>query len=361
MFTAIEIAKALGGRCSGRGHLACCPAHEDRTPSLSVMDGKDGHVLVHCFAGCDARDVIAALRDLGLWNDRSDRERPRVVPVRKPPRERNVDDDLAWANAILRASHPITGTLAARYLQARGLDTTDLPSCLRFHPCLWHKPTRQNWSAMVVPLRDIRTNEITGVHRTYLAPDGSGKAPIAPQRMVLGRRKGACIKLTRDEDVAEGLHIGEGIETCLRCMQRDFAPPERKVSTKPIPGRYSAGAKSDCPQPFAGVPLEKFKGSPAIRRMIRCRRSMPCARSSKARWLQPVKTGAINDVTRAPSGSSRYAKGCALLVKKQRARSTRKASASSLRACSSEFDMPPARGRHHTPADGPLLSAQCVQ
>ena len=77
---------------------------------------------------------------------------------------------------------------------------------------------------MVAPLRDIRTNEIIGVHRTYLARDGRGKAPIEPPRMVLGRLKDACIKLTADEDVAEGLHIGEGIETCVACIQRDFRP-----------------------------------------------------------------------------------------------------------------------------------------
>ena len=48
--------------------LACCPAHEDRTPSLSVRECSDGTVLVKCWAGCTARDITAAigmeLRDL---------------------------------------------------------------------------------------------------------------------------------------------------------------------------------------------------------------------------------------------------------------------------------------------------------
>lgn len=47
--------------------LARCPAHEDRTPSLSVRQGDDGRVLLYCFAGCGAVDVIDAL---GLdWPD----------------------------------------------------------------------------------------------------------------------------------------------------------------------------------------------------------------------------------------------------------------------------------------------------
>jgi hypothetical protein len=39
--------------------LACCPAHEDSTASLSVRDA-DGKTLVHCFAGCTVHEVVAA-------------------------------------------------------------------------------------------------------------------------------------------------------------------------------------------------------------------------------------------------------------------------------------------------------------
>jgi hypothetical protein len=41
--------------------IARCPAHEDRSPSLSVKALDDGRVLVHCFAGCGAADVMAAV------------------------------------------------------------------------------------------------------------------------------------------------------------------------------------------------------------------------------------------------------------------------------------------------------------
>jgi len=56
-----------GLRRSGHGYLAVCPAHEDRTPSLSIAAGDDGRVLLRCWAGCETRDIVAAL---GLtWSD----------------------------------------------------------------------------------------------------------------------------------------------------------------------------------------------------------------------------------------------------------------------------------------------------
>jgi hypothetical protein len=48
-------------RKCGRGWIARCPAHEDRTASLSITAGDDSRVLLHCFAGCPAVDVVAAV------------------------------------------------------------------------------------------------------------------------------------------------------------------------------------------------------------------------------------------------------------------------------------------------------------
>ena len=55
-----------GSAKRGRG-LTHCPGHDDRSPSLSVREG-DRTVLLHCFASCKSADVVAALRERGLWS-----------------------------------------------------------------------------------------------------------------------------------------------------------------------------------------------------------------------------------------------------------------------------------------------------
>lgn len=50
-----------GVRKRRAGWVARCPAHPDRTPSLSINEGDDGRVLLYCFAGCDFQAIVAAL------------------------------------------------------------------------------------------------------------------------------------------------------------------------------------------------------------------------------------------------------------------------------------------------------------
>lgn len=40
---------------------ACCPAHSDRDPSLSIAEAESGKILLHCWAGCEVRDILAAI------------------------------------------------------------------------------------------------------------------------------------------------------------------------------------------------------------------------------------------------------------------------------------------------------------
>ena len=41
--------------------MACCPAHDDRSPSLSIRELSDGQLLVNCLAGCGGADVVRAV------------------------------------------------------------------------------------------------------------------------------------------------------------------------------------------------------------------------------------------------------------------------------------------------------------
>jgi hypothetical protein len=104
LLTAGEIARHLRrGKRSGSGFTACCPAHDDRNPSLSLHE-RDGKILAHCHAGCSQQDVIAALQDLGLW-PRREREwlsRSEWIEQRCRMEEtrRRIEAAHYWADAI---------------------------------------------------------------------------------------------------------------------------------------------------------------------------------------------------------------------------------------------------------------------
>jgi len=45
-----------------KGHwVACCPAHQDKNPSLAIRETDDGRILLKCFAGCSAYEVVSAV------------------------------------------------------------------------------------------------------------------------------------------------------------------------------------------------------------------------------------------------------------------------------------------------------------
>lgn len=79
---------------------ARCPSHDDRNPSLSIKEGDNGAVILHCFAGCETADVVAAmglqLADLFPPKDRTSRgngvdqfkpKRTRPTATEMPPAE----------------------------------------------------------------------------------------------------------------------------------------------------------------------------------------------------------------------------------------------------------------------------------
>jgi putative DNA primase/helicase len=66
-------------------------------------------------------------------------------------------------------------------------------------------------------MTDAATNEPTGIHRTYLHPDG-----IKRERKMLGRQ--GVVRLSPDEDLTMGLGIAEGIETGLRILLSGWSP-----------------------------------------------------------------------------------------------------------------------------------------
>ena len=231
--TAEAIAKALGGRKTGCGWTARCPAHDDRRPSLSIRDADKNKVLVRCHAGCDQERVIAALRRRGLWAEDGLRLLSRIA--RRSLIERKPDQDDAKrtqaALAIWRSAKLAQETPVETYLASRSIDLP-VPDALRFHAGLKH-PSGGIWPAMVALVTKGADGTPLAIHRTFLARDGAGKAPVDPQKMMLGSCRGGAVCLADPGDV---LMVGEGIETCLAAMMVSGHPAWAALSTSGLRG-----------------------------------------------------------------------------------------------------------------------------
>ena len=145
---------------------------------------------------------------------------PRLPPVRSVPA-----GPQEAARRLFAISGPIEGTMVETYLRRRGIARVHHGGSLRFHPRCYYRPDEhlptETWPAMIACVADL-VGSITGVHRTWLDPDGFdrvrlGKAPIDTPRRAMGDLLGNAVRFgAPDDDV---LVAGEGIETMLslRC------------------------------------------------------------------------------------------------------------------------------------------------
>jgi hypothetical protein len=122
------------------------------------------------------------------------------------------------AQRLFAASRPIAGTLGERYLRARGITGIRSERWLRFHPRCWYRPSAEDhpgtpnaFPALIAAVTDD-DGMITGCHRTWLYPDGSGKAPTATPRRAMGDLLGMGVRFGRATTV---MIAGEGLETVL--------------------------------------------------------------------------------------------------------------------------------------------------
>lgn len=201
-----------------RGGLAVVVAGPKRGAWHDHGAGKGGDPvgLVAHLRTIPMREALAwALAWLGEASGNIARPAPRpAVAASTGPREAAPSSTLDLARTIWREAVAPAGTLAETYLASRGLVLpADAP--LRFHPACPRGAER--WPAMLALMTDPATAQPCGVHRTFLAHDGMGKAP-GNAKMMAGNA--GVIRLVPDEDVTGGLGVAEGIETALAVMQR---------------------------------------------------------------------------------------------------------------------------------------------
>lgn len=194
------LVERLGGRWTGNGGLCLCPAHDDRSPSLSVRLGR-ARLLLHCFAGCTARDILDALKAGRLIAPGA----PVACDAGRDPRQ--GPDMRAAAIRLWGAARAVEHTPAALYLASRGLIGT---SALRFHARTPHgpKPLTRFRAAMIAAVRDEAG--IVGVQRTFLQ-NCTGRPSVAA-RSGLGRFGRGAVRLA---PCAARLGLAEGIESAL--------------------------------------------------------------------------------------------------------------------------------------------------
>jgi len=198
---AAQIVKKLGGIWRPSGGMCHCPAHDDRSPSLSVRVG-DRSLLFKCFAGCTVLEILRAVRRLKL-----------DVPVDDEAvvqSFRGRDFALAErARAIWRDAAPTIGTPAEAYLAARGMIRSS--PALRFHP---RTPLGKGRTASFRPAMIAAVHDDTGIiaiQRIFLDRDRPRlAADLTKAKLALGRPLKGAVRLYR---AGACLGLAEGVET----------------------------------------------------------------------------------------------------------------------------------------------------
>ena len=197
-----SIVETFGGKWSGAGGMCRCPAHDDRTPSLSVRIGMR-NLLFHCFSGCETREVLAALHRGGRI-PKSDRSAVDLLATEATGPTAEIIAQL-W-----NAGRATEGTLAERYLLGRRIATNNAQ--LRFHPRVQvgSRSLATFHPALLAAIRD--DSGVIAVHRTLLDAETVGLARIDRPKRMLGRPLSGAVRLGEPNSV---LGIAEGLETAL--------------------------------------------------------------------------------------------------------------------------------------------------
>ena len=146
------------------------------------------------------------------------REPVRLRSVAKAAEYKPDHDSVAAAEKLHRFSRPVPGTLAETYLRSRSITAKLYWPSLRFHSACYYRPgdggERQSWPALLGIVTDVHGN-LTGLQRTWLTRDGSGKAPLPDPRRAMGHLLGNAVRFGKPRDV---MAAGEGIETVLSLL-----------------------------------------------------------------------------------------------------------------------------------------------
>ena len=209
-----------------------CPICGEGTDRFRFDDkeGRGSWICTRCGAG-DGMALAMRFTGLGFADAASkiDEIIRNVKPTISAPKREMTDAERTGAlRALWAETKPAAeGDLLHAYLASRGIDV-DVPDDLRFAPKVRDGDGGVR-PAMVAMVRDGAGKPVT-LHRTFLRPDGSGKAEMrSPRKLMPGSvPEGSAVRLghARDE-----LGIAEGIETALAASMLFEMPVWSTVST----------------------------------------------------------------------------------------------------------------------------------
>ena len=118
------------------------------------------------------------------------------------------------ARRLWESTRPVAGTVAAAYLDARGVGHVARAPALRFRPGIAHPNAPGRFPALVAGVQDAG-GQFVGIQRTYL--DGARKAALDPVRASLGSLAGGAVRIL--EPAGDALLLGEGIESTAAAVR----------------------------------------------------------------------------------------------------------------------------------------------
>jgi hypothetical protein len=211
-----ELAERLRLDRSARSWRGSCPVCS-YPRAFSVRAGRDGVALTYCANGCTRADLSAAFACVG-----GGAVKPRHGAEASASSRRQGAALRLWNGSL-----PALGTPADTYLTARALAGVAASSVLRFRGDTPH-PEGGRLPAMVALVVNAESAPV-GVHRTYLAADGRGKAKVTPDKASLGPVWGGAIRLA-NLDADGSVVVGEGIESAASAGQMIGLPAWAAIS-----------------------------------------------------------------------------------------------------------------------------------
>lgn len=169
-------------------------------------------------------------------------------------------ENQARAAKLFRKSKLIKfrGSIADRYLASRGIDLGQLsrvPGALGYLDVMKHTETGTLWPVMVAQLADAN-GQTRAIHRTFLAADGSGKAPVTPVRKIWPSFKGLAVRLWRGEtDLAVDDAVRQGLVDTL-CLVEGIEDGLSVALARPDLRIWAAGSLGN----LAHVPIPPCAG-----------------------------------------------------------------------------------------------------